>query len=536
MNFSISAGVGFIALFGVAVLNGIVLIAEFNRLEKEGITDIKERVIKGLKIRLRPVIVTAAVASMGFLPMALSTSAGAEVQKPLATVVIGGLITATLLTLIVLPVFYIITSGKLFKFSSMKKNSGKISAGLLLILCLLSAMSSNAQQARMISLDEAILMALDSNLSVRSAGMSIEEQKAIKAASWDVSKTNVDFQYGQFNSYSKDNSFAITQEIAFPTVYIQQGKLGEAMVKESEWQFKGSCLEVATQIKEVYWQLAYLHSKLKLLSYQDSLYTGFLRAAELRSMSGETNRLEMITARSQCFEIRNELFQVSSDIDIYSKKLQLLLNTGIVLHPIDTVLVKMPGNPIPGNIYDHPSFASARQQVEISMYRKKLEVSRMLPDISIGYFSQTMLGTQDVDGVPRAFGPGDRFSGLQAGITIPIFLGPSLSKTKAAKINESIARTNAEYYQGLLEGNYQQLLEELSKYSSSVDYYEQQAVPEADLIIEQSTWSYKAGAMDYLDYVMNLNRGLEIKNHYLDALNDYNQTMIRIDYVTGKTF
>ncbi len=93
MNFSISAGVGFIALFGVAVLNGIVLIAEFNRLEKEGVTDITERVLKGLQARLRPVIMTAAVASLGFLPMALSTSAGAEVQKPLATVVIGGLLT-----------------------------------------------------------------------------------------------------------------------------------------------------------------------------------------------------------------------------------------------------------------------------------------------------------------------------------------------------------------------------------------------------------------------------------------------------------
>jgi cobalt-zinc-cadmium resistance protein CzcA len=112
MNFSISAGVGFIALFGVAVLNGIVLIAEFNRLEKEGVTDIRERVLKGLRIRLRPVIMTAAVASLGFLPMALSTSAGAEVQKPLATVVIGGLITATFLTLVVLPVFYSIISSK----------------------------------------------------------------------------------------------------------------------------------------------------------------------------------------------------------------------------------------------------------------------------------------------------------------------------------------------------------------------------------------------------------------------------------------
>lgn len=107
MPFSISAGIGFIALFGVAVLNGIVLIAEFNQLKKEGMTDLYEIIRKGTKIRLRPVLMTATVASLGFLPMALATSAGAEVQKPLATVVIGGLISSTLLTLIVLPCLYI---------------------------------------------------------------------------------------------------------------------------------------------------------------------------------------------------------------------------------------------------------------------------------------------------------------------------------------------------------------------------------------------------------------------------------------------
>ena len=106
MPFSISAGIGFIALFGVAVLNGIVLIAEFNRLKKAGVNDLDEIVLKGTEVRLRPVVMTALVASLGFLPMALSQSSGAEVQRPLATVVIGGLITATLLTLVVLPVLY----------------------------------------------------------------------------------------------------------------------------------------------------------------------------------------------------------------------------------------------------------------------------------------------------------------------------------------------------------------------------------------------------------------------------------------------
>lgn len=110
MNFSISAGVGFIALFGVAVLNGILLVSHFNALGAEGIEDPNERVLQGLKDRLRPVLMTSFVAALGFMPMATSTSVGAEVQKPLATVVIGGLLTATVLTLIILPVLYAMVS------------------------------------------------------------------------------------------------------------------------------------------------------------------------------------------------------------------------------------------------------------------------------------------------------------------------------------------------------------------------------------------------------------------------------------------
>jgi cobalt-zinc-cadmium resistance protein CzcA len=106
MPFSISAGVGFIALFGIAVLNGIVLIEHFKELQKEHSGDLKSLILRGTKERLRPVLLTAAAAAMGFLPMAISTSAGAEVQRPLATVVVGGLISATLLTMIVLPVLY----------------------------------------------------------------------------------------------------------------------------------------------------------------------------------------------------------------------------------------------------------------------------------------------------------------------------------------------------------------------------------------------------------------------------------------------
>jgi cobalt-zinc-cadmium resistance protein CzcA len=105
MPFSITAAVGFIALSGVAVLNGLVMITYFNQLREEG-KDVRDAVIEGSLTRLRPVMMTALVASLGFVPMAIAAGAGAEVQRPLATVVIGGIITSTLLTLVVLPVLY----------------------------------------------------------------------------------------------------------------------------------------------------------------------------------------------------------------------------------------------------------------------------------------------------------------------------------------------------------------------------------------------------------------------------------------------
>lgn len=531
MNFSISAGVGFIALFGVAVLNGIVLISEFNRLEKEGMKDITERVLKGLKTRLRPVIMTAAVASLGFLPMALSTSAGAEVQKPLATVVIGGLISATFLTLVILPIFYILFSSNNFRFP-FKQKSAKI-ASLFLLIFLGSAfyMTAKAQQ---INLKQAVQMALDSNLAVQSSAYSVEVQKALKGASWDIPKTAIDLEYGQINSSVYDNSLSVSQSFAFPSVYINQNKLASANVTSSEWEFKISQLQIATQVKQVYYQLTYLHAKQKLFAYQDSLYSGFFRAAELRAKIGETNKLEMITARSQSMEVKNQLHEVDADLDIYNHKLQTLLNADFAISTEDSILVRLDYNPTSDSLslMGNPSASLMKQQLEVSHLEKKLEQSRMMPDFNIGYFSQTMI--QEVNGLQT--GADNRFNGIQAGIAIPLWIPPYAARTKAAGLKEKVIQTNAEYFSRSLSGNYRALMGEYAKYNNSVDYYEKQAIPEADIIIKQASLGYKAGAIDYLDYITNLNRALSIKLNYLDALNNYNQTIISIDFITGKIF
>jgi heavy metal efflux system protein len=536
MNFSISAGVGFIALFGVAVLNGIVLLAEFNRLEKEGISDATERVLMGLKSRLRPVIMTAAVASLGFLPMALSTSAGAEVQKPLATVVIGGLVTATLLTLVILPVFYLLLSTKRIRIFKRKKMKAILMMVFLLATACWNDLSS--QTVRRINLHEAIQLALDNNLSLRASSYAVEAQKALKGASLDIPKMSVDGEYGQFNSITSDNSFTISQSFAFPVFYIRQNQLATAGIKNSEWQLKTSQSEVATQVKQTYWHLIYLFSKYKLWMYQDSLYSGFSHAAELRAREGETNRLEMITARSQSLEIKNQLQQIKADLGIFNRQLQILLNVDEAISPSDTLLKRI--GFIAANdsnlLRKNPSLGQINQQLEIAALERKLEGSRAWPDFKVGYFSQTMQGTQEVNGVPRTFGAGVRFTGVQAGIEIPVWFKQYASKVKAFKIKEQEAHARADNFSKSLKGKYQSLLDEFDKYGSSVTYYETQALPEAAVIIDQSIRSYKAGALDYLDYVLSLGRALNIKQNYLEALNNYNQTIISIEFVTGKIF
>ncbi|MBC7494950.1 MAG: efflux RND transporter permease subunit, partial [Flavobacterium sp.] len=217
MPFSISAGVGFIALFGVAVLNGIVLIAEFNRLKNSGLTDLKQIVMTGTKLRLRPVLMTAFVASLGFLPMAFSNGSGAEVQRPLATVVIGGLIIATFLTLYVLPILYIqFEKGLHLKFPKNKLT-------LLLVLFFISINSVHGQTQ--ISLQTAFETALKNNFTLKNERLKSDYQKQLIKTAFTIAPTAVLAEYGQINSFFNDTKFGISQTLNFPSVYNSQKKL-----------------------------------------------------------------------------------------------------------------------------------------------------------------------------------------------------------------------------------------------------------------------------------------------------------------------
>lgn len=536
MPFSISAGVGFIALFGVAVLNGIVLITEFNRLKKGGLTDLKKIVLEGTAERLRPVLMTATVASLGFMPMAISSAAGAEVQKPLATVVIGGLITSTILTLIVLPVLY--TYFENFRRNRKGGKAVKVIASLLLFLGF-GLSSAKAQTlvtpGQPISMDQAVSTALTNNFGVRSSQLQISQQTALKGSAFDLGKTNVNLQYGQFNSIKRDNQVNIQQSIPFPGLFKSQRQVYEAQEKNAQIGLTLTQSQLRYQVRQAYGQLSYFTALSDLYLRQDSIYNEFYRAASVRYKAGASNLLEKTTAETQLNEIRNQTTRNNGDIAAASAELQRLMNTTDSVALAHGALKKAVAEfkHLDSAINQNPQLAYQRQQIVLADRNIDLEKARSGPDFTIGYFNQSIMGIQNVNGVDRNFTGANRFQGVQAGVSIPLFFKPYAARVKSARIQKEVSQAQLQLYEKNLSSQYEQAYHQLLKNDRSVSYYETSALPNADLILKQAQIAFRNGEISYVEFVQALKTASDIRLAYLQALNQYNQSVYDLQYLTG---
>lgn len=526
LPFSISAGVGFIALFGVAVLNGIVLIAEFNRIKAGGENDPVKIVLEGTRLRLRPVLMTAFVASLGFVPMALSNGAGAEVQRPLATVVIGGLLVATLLTLFVLPILYILFE----KGLSWKGNKKTIAGASVLLLLFSASQSIHAQQA--ILLDAAIDTALKNNLAVKNEQLYAGYQRKLKAAAADIPQASITGEYGQINSFYKDTKFGIAQSVSFPVVYARQKALQHANYKNSLLNVTLKEAELKKQVSEVFYLIIYLQEKLHILEETDSIYAVFLEKTNLRFMKGESNVLEKATAETQKGQIAIQLQQVGEDLEIMQWQFRLLLNTPTAYIPAAGNL-KMPyaGTADTSAVANHPFVLGLQQQKNISQVNTQLERARLLPDLSVGYSNMSIRGTGNDD---RYYLSSDRFQTLQFGIGIPLFFGSQKAKINSARTLEMIAENN--YAIGIQEfkNEYQKAVKQYQMQLRTVAYYEKTGLQNAALIMQTADLQFFNGDINYLEWTMLINNATSIKSNYIDALNDLNKAIIQLNYLTTK--
>lgn len=523
MPFSISAGIGFIALFGVAVLNGIVLIAEFNRLQKEGLHDVRRIVLMGTKIRLRPVLMTASVASLGFLPMALSNGAGAEVQRPLATVVIGGLIIATFLTLFVLPVLYIIFE----KGIKMKKKKNGLPLSILLLLFCLQE-TATAQTP--ISLQAAIDTAVKNNLLLKNEQLVAQYKQLLIPSASVVPQTTVHAEAGQFNSIYTDTRFGLSQSFSFPKVYSTQKELLREEWKNSSLSTAVKEKELKQQVQSVFYQLAWLQEKEKLLQYADSLFNDFYKRTELRLQKGESNILEKATAETQLGQINIQRKQLQHDKAVLQLQFQILLNTTTAFIPAVQTL-KMPVQLTSAEFSSHPSIILAQQQERIADATIKAEQSKLLPELSLGIFSTSIKGIGADD---KYYSSAKRFQSVQLGVGIPVFARAQKAKINSAQFSKQIAANQTAISLQTLSSNYQKTLTLYKQHNETVTYFENTGLKNASLIIETANKQFRSGLINYLEWFMLVNQATAVKNDYVDAVRHLNESIIQLNYYNNQ--
>lgn len=522
MPFSISAGVGFIALFGVAVLNGIVLLSEFNRIRKEGIvTDTLQLVITGTRNRLRPVLMTAAVASLGFLPMALSNGAGAEVQRPLATVVIGGLISATLLTLFVLPALYLL-------FDKGYRSITKIA---IITTLLFAANQGFAQTAQPINLNTAVKLATEKNLRMQSGRLTETAAEHIQATAFNLPKTNLSADFGKVNSIHNDTRIGISQTFSFPAVYTNQRKQLEASYLASKATTRLTGQEIRAEVRQLFYEYNGLLERQKLLTYADSIYRLFEMKSNLRFEKGSANILEKTAATSHRQQITNQLDLLNADLDILLKQFNLLIQDGKFYVPESGH--REIENPTSGieTIVDEttlPALEIARHQQDAALFEWQTEKARKLPEITIGYSNQSLIGSQLKDGQEVYFGGSKRFNYVSAGIGIPLFFKAQSARAYAAKTDWERAKKQLESTHLQWQTALSVAADLVSKYNKSKVYYEEQGLKNADLIITTADQQFQGGDIDYLQWVLLIDQAINIKNEHLNALNSYNQAVIQL--------
>lgn len=525
LPFSVSAGIGFIALFGVAVLNGIVLIAEFNRIKSEGAGNLHHIAIKGAITRLRPILITAFVASMGFLPMALSHGEGAEVQRPLATVVIGGLLLATFLTLFVLPVLYI-----LFHQKNNFKPSGKVITVNLMLIVLFVAPGLQAQTT--ITLNEAIDIALKNNLSVKNEKLRSEYREKLTHSAYNLPNLSAGGEYGQINSSYSDTRLGVSQSFSFPTVYTTQKEVLIQEWKSSQINTELKEAELKMAVAETYVALMHLREKKELLHRNDSLYRAFLEKANFRLEKGESNITEKLSAEQQTGQIALQLRQIETEEEIFKLKFRMLLNSTQEYEVAnENIDLQQPAESFAEVNSSHPLVRISSQKKQIAAAVTDAEKAKRVPGFSIGYNVMGMRGT-GADNI--VYNSALKFQSIQWSVDIPIFRKSLKSRIRAAQVDELIAAGESEAMIRQFESEYRTAMMQYEVNSETVSYYENTALTNAQKLNATADKQLNAGEINYLEWIFLINQAISIQSDYIDALKRKNESVIKLEFYSIK--
>ncbi|MFO7722940.1 MAG: CusA/CzcA family heavy metal efflux RND transporter [Bacteroidales bacterium] len=524
MPFSVSAGIGFIALFGVAVLNGIVLIEHLKALRKSGITDMRELILKGAKERLRPVLLTASAAAMGFLPMAISTSAGAEVQRPLATVVIGGLVTATLLTMVALPLLFSIWYNNSGKRSIRNRIFNKKST--LMLALLVAAGGVTFAQPKPLTLEEAIDLGMQHNPSLKAYGLMIEQAQARLPASFALPQTALFYSYDQNNIAENGYPLKVIgaeQQLPFPTLFVAQKRAADLEVAIMTAHWEQQKIILTHQISNAWYQILYQKEQVLLYRELDSIYRQLSGAATTAYRQGAVPWLDNLTSQAEAEKSGIRLQQAEYSLSAALIQLQSLIQSN---EPVDVAGTGfLPATAKPVSLENDPGYLVRLQRVQKGEAEMSVEKQKLMPELSFSAFKGS-----------NPYANSQNYYGYQVGVGIPIFFGEQRAMVRSAKINIDIEENQLLNYKLMFENRKKQLEEERQKHLASLTFYENRGKELSEELIRAARKSFELGETDLFRYLQILESVIEMRMNYLDQLYEYNKTVMEINYLTIADF
>lgn len=506
LPFSISAGVGFIALFGVAVLNGILMINHFNDIRKETMYALSTRrvIARGTAHLLRPVFLTGLVASLGFVPMAIATSAGAEVQRPLATVVIGGLIVSTVLTLLIIPVFYQIVS---YTVVWKRRFSAKKILFFFLLLAVMLPFTAKAQEK--VTMEQAIELAKQNHPRLKIASAAIRQVKAGRGEVLELSPTEMNYSWGQLNGeLRKDKQWEVTQGLGSLLTPFYKNALVNRQVETGTFYRQIAEKEVVAEVKRAWTYYLYACNLRALYSDQNKLAGQLQRMGELRYQQGEITLLEKNMTTSMAVDMKNRLFQAQEEEKLALSRLNWVCYADRPLIPADTALVLFPVD------YQVPSFSEVhlnyfQSQANEAKAQLNVERSRFFPELSFGYVRQDIL-------------PLKGLNSWMVGVSFPVYFLPRHSKIKQAKVAAVIARTEAEANTQNLYNKVSEAVASLRRQSESLRYYTTSALKEADELLKVANLQLQHSETNITEFIQAVNVARDIRRGYLETVYQYN--------------
>lgn len=500
MPFSISAGVGFIALFGVAVLNGIVLISSYNQLKESGEMDLKELILRGSSERLRPVLMTALVAALGFIPMAVSMSNGGEVQRPLATVVIGGLVTSTLLTMFVLPILYYWSERRRQlpppPPAPMPIPTENIVAMIALALIALPGLSQ--AQSVSLSLPQCEQQLWNNSPLLKTASLEVDYHRTAEKTRWQPGSFLFNYNGGQINYGEFDHQIEAMQSFGNIFSYKQQRGYYQARTRQAEaerWQLHR---EQRQQLRLAYLDWQFQHEVLSLITDNQNQWKEYLAILDKQHQAGEIDGLKKQLAQLQVQQLEAAIRQQIYTNQQAKQHLLLLARYADGDYVPDALPDSLPA--LPAQFNDSLLLVYNQQSEALKQEAEWIKKESRSPELWLGAFSQTL--NQQV-----------AFSGVKFSISVPI-----RPQTPIQLQQKQVQQAQLETQIAAQRQNYEWSAAWTAQRQAQIEQnrgYLMQLLEEVRKAQQNALRMVLAGELEYYDYYLLLQQGFELKQQEL---------------------